>query len=413
MKAGDITNPDAVRYGKPLDGIRVLSVEQMQSMPYATQLMARLGAEVVKVEHPVRGDLGRGSTPAVTDADGRSMGATFLRNNMGKRSIGFDMKNHAARDLFLRLVPRFDVVCENYKPGTMESFGLGYDVVAGRHPQVVYCSISGFGNTIESPYGHWPAFAPIAEAMAGLYNMNRAADEPVKVSPVGALGDTGSGMFAVIGILAALRHRDATGQGQYVDISMYDCMVAFADLIPNYWSLGKDPRTPTEMINHGFPLSSGEEVIIQVGREAQFELFANAIGQPDFIADERFATRTGWLSNIDVLRAAVREWAGDRTPVQVADALAAAGIAAAPCFDAEAVVSDPHVAAHHMIVEFDRPGGGPPIMTPGNPVKLSKMSEGPETVPPRLGQHTDEILMAELGLSVGELTALRDAGAIG
>ncbi len=163
---------------------------------------------------------------------------------MGKRSIGLDMKNPAAKEVFLQLVPKFDVVCENYKPGTMESFGLGYDVVAATHPKVVYCSISGFGNTVESPYGHWPAFAPIAEAMAGLYNLNRRADEPIKVSPVGALGDTGSGMFAVIGILAALRHRDQTGEGQYVDISMYDCMVSFADLVPNYWSLGKDPRTP-------------------------------------------------------------------------------------------------------------------------------------------------------------------------
>ncbi len=193
MKAGEIANADAARYGKPLDGIRVLAVEQMQSMPYATQLLARLGAEVVKVEHPTRGDLGRGSTPGITDAAGRFAGATFLRNNMGKRSIGLDMKNSAAKDVFLRLVPKFDVVCENYKPGTMESFGLGYDVVSAAHPKVVYCSISGFGNTVESPYGHWPAFAPIAEAMAGLYNLNRRPDEPIKVSPVGALGDTGCG----------------------------------------------------------------------------------------------------------------------------------------------------------------------------------------------------------------------------
>jgi formyl-CoA transferase len=413
MNVGDITNPESQFRGKPLDGIRVLAVEQMQSMPYATQLLARLGAEVVKLEHPVRGDLGRGSTPAIDDPQGRAVGATFLRNNLDKRSVGFDMKNPRTRDLFLRLVPRFDVVCENFKPGTMNSFGLGYEAVAAANPRIVYCSISGFGNTTESPYGHWPAFAPIAEAMSGLYNINRADDEDIKVSPVGALGDTASGLYAVIGILAALRHRDSTGEGQYVDIAMFDCMVAFADLVVNYWSLGKDPRTPTEMINHGFPLADGSQVVVQVGREAQFELFARAVGHPEWLADERFSTRRGWLDNIEVLRAGVREWAGDRTPVQVADALASAGIAAAPSFEAADVVVDPHVANRHMIMEFPRPDGGPNVMLPGNPVKLSKVSEGPDVRPPWLGEHTDEVLRAELGLSDDELAELRGSGAIG
>ncbi|MEE9417086.1 MAG: CaiB/BaiF CoA-transferase family protein, partial [Acidimicrobiales bacterium] len=237
MKVGEVSDPGLSSNGKPLDGVRILAVEQMQSLPFATQLLARLGADVVKVEHPVRGDLGRGSQPSVPDSNGESVGATFLRNNLNKRSIGLNLKDPAAQDIFLALAPKFDVVAENFRPGAMVSFGLGYDQVAAASPEVIYLSVSGFGNSGDSPYTHWPAFAPVAEAMSGMYNVNRAADEPIKVSPAGALGDTGTGLFAAVGILAALRHRDRTGIGQHIDISMFDSMVSFADLVPNYLSL--------------------------------------------------------------------------------------------------------------------------------------------------------------------------------
>ena len=244
MKVGDITAAAQAGNGKPLDGIRVLAIEQMQSLPYATQLLARMGAEVVKIEHPVRGDLGRGSTPGVVDPEGRPVGGTYLRNNLNKRSVGMDLKNPAAIDLIRQMVPKFDVLAENLKPGTLAKMGLGYDDLAALHPGLIYLSVSGFGNLGESPYGHWPAYAPIAEAMGGLYAINRAEGENVKVSPVGALGDTGSGLYAVIGVLMALRQRDRHGHGQYVDIAMFDAMVAFGDMVPNYWSLGTDPRCP-------------------------------------------------------------------------------------------------------------------------------------------------------------------------
>src|SRR5437588_10389171 len=138
MQLGDIANPGAARYGKPLDGIRVLAAEQMQALPYATQLLARLGADVVKVEHPKHGESGRASTPAMTDPDGRAVGATYLRNNFNKRSVGIDLKLPEGRELFLALVPKFDVVAENFKPGTMDRMGLGYDVIAALHPRAVY-----------------------------------------------------------------------------------------------------------------------------------------------------------------------------------------------------------------------------------------------------------------------------------
>lgn len=397
----------------PLDGIRILAVEQMQALPFATQLLARLGADVVKVEHPTRGDLGRGSSPAATDENGASVGSTYLRNNSAKRSIGLDLANAEAKQVFLDLVPHFDVVAENFKPGGMAKFGLDHESVAAVHPGVVYVSISGFGNTVESPYGHWPAFAPIAEAMSGMYAFNRPRDEPVKVSPVGALGDTGSGLFAAVGLLAALRRKDRTGEGAYVDISMFDCMVAFADVVPNYFSMGRDPRDVPPLINHGFAVPAGE-VVVQVGRPHQFARLVETIGHPEWVGDDRFASPQGWVDHLEVLRAALAEWAGDRSTVEVAEALAAAGIAAAPVFEAGDLVDDPHVRARHMLTEIPRADGvKQPVLTPGNPVKLAGYDDSTASPPPTLGQHTDELLRAELGIDDDRLRELRGAGAIG
>lgn len=412
---GGVTDVPATppsRPAGPLSGVRILAVEQMQALPFATQLLARLGADVVKVEHPTRGDLGRGSMPAVTDETGASVGATYLRNNLCKRSIGLDLAHPEAKAIFLDLVPHFDVVAENFKPGGMTKFGLDYDAVAAVHPAVVYVSVSGFGNTVASPYGHWPAFAPIAEAMSGMYAFNRPADEPVKVSPVGALGDTGSGLFAAIGLLAALRQRDQTGGGAYVDISMFDSMVAFADIVPNYWSMGRDPRTVPPLINHGFAIAAGE-VVIQIGRPFQFARLAETIGHPEWIDDPGFADGQGWVDHLPQIRAALAVWAGDRTTIEVAELLAAAGIAAAPIFEGADLATDPHVIARHMLTEIPRTDGvAQPVLTPGNPVKLIGADDVTTTPPPTLGQHTDEVL-GELGISADRLAALRAAGAIG
>jgi crotonobetainyl-CoA:carnitine CoA-transferase CaiB-like acyl-CoA transferase len=397
----------------PLQGIRILAVEQMQALPFATQLLARLGADVVKVEHPVRGDLGRGSLPAVTDETGARVGATYLRNNSAKRSIALDLSDPLARDLFLDLVPRFDAVAENFKPGGMAKFGLDFEAVAARHPRVVYVSISGFGNTVPSPYGHWPAFAPIAEAMSGMYAFNRPRGEPVKVSPVGALGDTGTSLFAAVGLLSALRHRDRTGEGSYVDVAMFDCMVAFADVVPNYHSMGRDPRDVPLLINHGFPVASGE-IVVQVGRPHQFARFVTTIGRPELVDDTRFADPQGWVAHLGVLREAVATWAGDRSTVEVAQALAEGGVAAAPVFEAADVVDDPHLKARHMLTQIPRSDGvADPVLTPGNPVKLAGFDDSSPSPPPTLGQHTDAVLREELGLEDEELRRLRDSGAIG
>jgi len=155
MHLGDIGNAEAMANGKPLDGVRILALEQMQALPYATQLLARLGATVIKVEHPTGGDLGRGSLPAITDPQGRRIGATFMRNNLNKRSICVDLKSSEGRDLILRLAPRFDIVAENFKGGALAKMNLGYEDVRAVHPAVIYLSISGFGNTTATPYDGW------------------------------------------------------------------------------------------------------------------------------------------------------------------------------------------------------------------------------------------------------------------
>jgi crotonobetainyl-CoA:carnitine CoA-transferase CaiB-like acyl-CoA transferase len=266
---GEMANAGALGYGKPLDGVRVLAVEQMQALPFATQMLARLGAEVVKVEHPVHGESGRGATPAMLDPSGRKVGATYLRNNFNKRSVGIDLKASEGRELFLSLVPRFDVVAENFKPGTMDRMGLGYDTISGRHPRVVYVSISGFGNIGDSPYRDWPAYASVAEAMSGIYEYRSGSDRPPVTIPVGALGDISSALFGVIGVLAALRHRDRTGVGQYVDIAMYDAMIAMTDIVTNFWSMGVRDAVEDRLsvICEGFHASDGY-VVVQIGSPA-------------------------------------------------------------------------------------------------------------------------------------------------
>jgi formyl-CoA transferase len=418
VRLGSIANGESVAAGKPLTGVRILALEQMQALPYATQLLARLGADVIKVEHPDCGDLGRGSLPAMIDPQGRPVGATFLRNNLNKRSIGIDLKSPQGRDLVLRLAPRFDIVAENFKAGAMSRLGLGYEDITAVHPKVVYLSVSGFGNrqTVRgepSPYATWPAFATIVEAMSGIYELKRVGDHPPVVSPVGALGDIGSGLYAVIGVLAALRQRDATGKGQHVDIAMLDAMVAMTDIVTNLWSLGLRNGDVGPVIMHGFRAADGW-FVIQVGREAQFVALMDLIGRPELNDDPRFANRQGWVDHLeDVLRPAVEKWAADRTRLEACGVLTAAGIAAGPCTTAEELVTDTHVTARSMLVEVPRTDGIPePVLVPGNPVKISGVAEGPETRVPWLGEHTADVLAAELGLTAGEIAALRERAVI-
>jgi formyl-CoA transferase len=414
MRLGDTANAAALQYGRPLDGVRVLALEQMQALPYATQLLARLGADVVKVESPTGGDLGRSSLPAMKDPEGRQVGATFIRNNLNKRSICIDLKDARGRQLVLDLAPHFDVVAENFKAGAIKRLNLGYEDIAAVHPAGIYVSVSGFGNTVETPYGDWPAFASIVEAMSGIYAFMAKGDAAPVANPVGALGDISASLFATIGILAALRHRDRTGEGQYVDIAMFDSLVAMTDIVTNFWSMGLRGGDVGPLILTTFRASDGW-FVLQVVREFQFEALVDLVGHPEWRTDPRFGTRQGWMDHLESdLRPAIESWAKGRTKLQACADLSAAGLAAGPCFTDDEVVHDPHVAARNMLVEIPRPDGvEEPVLIPGNPVKLSKVAEGPESQMPWLGEHTDDVLSKDLGLSPAEIDRLRVEGVIG
>jgi crotonobetainyl-CoA:carnitine CoA-transferase CaiB-like acyl-CoA transferase len=416
MQLGETRNEDAQEFGKPLDGIRILALEQMQAVPFATQMLARLGAEVVKVEG-LDGESGRTAQPAAPDASGRPAGATFLRYNLSKESIAIDMKSDRGRELVLDLAGKFDVLVENLGPGRADRFGVGYGSVSSRHPHVIYASVTGFGASGDSPYAKWPAYAGVAEAMSGAYEFSRLPNQPPIINPMGGLGDTGTGMFAVIGILAALLHRACTGLGQLVDVSMLDSMLSIIDLPTNYWSLGTVSEPDVELrvpyILRAFRAKTGW-CMVQVSREHQFERLARMLGQEEWLTDERFANRFGWYDHWDdVIRPALEGWAEDLSILEAASALADAGIAAAPCFHPEDIVQDAHVEARGMLVQIPRfDSVEQPVLVAGNPVKLSRMTEGPERRPPVVGEHTSDVLRDLLDLDEEALAELHEDGIV-
>ncbi|MEC9000248.1 MAG: CaiB/BaiF CoA-transferase family protein [Actinomycetota bacterium] len=399
---------------RPLEGIRVLAVEQMAALPFATQLMARLGAEVVKVEHPAGGDSGRGSLPAVHDPDGRSVGATFLRNNLGKRSVCIDLKQPEGVDLVLRMATRFDVFGENFRAGTAERLGIGYEAVRSVHPAVVYLSVSGFGQDPASPYHDMGAYASIVEGMSGIYEFKRAPGRPPTANPVGALGDISSALFGTIGVLSALRHRDRTGVGQQVDVAMLDATVAMTDIVTNFHSMGVEREWGSGVgIVDTFAASDGH-FVLQCVREHHFTVLCTEIGRPELADDERLATRARWQDHMEgLLRPAIESWAGQRTVTEAVRALSGAGMACGPSLTPAQVVADEHLAVRNMLVETLPGDAEAPVLVPGNPVKLSGLSEEAEAPVPWLGEHTDEVLAAELDLGVDELVDLHDRGVIG
>ncbi|MFS3130760.1 CaiB/BaiF CoA transferase family protein [Nocardioides sp. Bht2] len=396
---------------KPFDGIRILAAEGMQALPFATQLLARMGAEVVKVERPGSGDSGRSSEPAMIDPHGRRVGATFLRNNLYKKSIVLDLKQPEGREIFAELAGGFDIVAENFTPGAMTRMGLGEAALRKRWPALIYLSVSGFGNAPGSPYRTWPAYAPVAEAMSGIYTWRDTGQAPI-VSPLGGVADIGTGMFATVGLLAALRLRDLTGQGQFVDIAMMDSMLAYTDVVSNFWSMDLHELPP--LLMHACRAADGW-FVLQVGREHQFARLADILGCPEWLEDARLATRAGWVEHFEsIIRPRIERWAGDRTKLEACASLAEAGIAAGPCLTGAEVVSDQHVAVRRMMTEIPRTDGvEKPVLMPGNPVKMSGLEDAEMGRVPWLGEHTDEVLSAELSLAAGDLDRLRAAGVIG
>jgi formyl-CoA transferase len=394
--------------------VRILAVEQMQAMPFATQLLSHLGADVVKVEHPRHGEAGRGAAPGLRDRDGREVGATYLRNNLGKKSVGLDLKRSEGVELLKRLVPHYDVVAENFKPGTMDRLGLGYDVLSALHPPLVYVSVSGFGNLRPTPYASWPAYAVVAEAMGGFYSFRPEAGRLPNIGVAGALGDIGSALFAAVGTLAALHGRRETGRGRHVDVAMLDAMISIMDMVPFNPSIGieDDSLSAWPGICTAFAAKDGL-FVVQVGREHQFERLAVAVGHPEWLEDPRLATREGWRDHLEeLIRPGVEAWARDRDKLEASRELAEQGIVAGPSNTAKDLFADAHVREHDMVLAVPKPGGGEPIRVSGNPIKLSEEERSVAKPWPTLGEHTEEVLGADLGLGADEIALLRKAGVV-
>jgi len=403
---------------RPLEGLRILSAEQMISLPHATQLLSLLGAEVLKVE-PLGGESGRHGRPQIEEEDGSRTGSTFARNNLGKSTVSLDLKSETGRALFLDLAGQVDAVCENFRPGAVDKLGIGYQAVRERNPSVIYVSISGFGNRMDppSPYRERSAYAPVVEAMAGLYEYAREGDAMPRLASAGALGDTGPALYAVIGLLSALHERERTGQGTHVDVAMYDAMIALADVV-HLASVGVEPSRATRGIGilDSFRADDGW-FTIEVVREPHFPRFCDAVEQPDWKQDPRLATRAGWAEHLeDVIRPAVEAWASGRSKHEAAAALAAYGVAAGPVNAASDIASDPHVQARGLVHRFDRTDGGPPVDIVGSP--LDFLGEETEAAPPPrrwpgLGAQSERVLSEWLGLSSERIAELKREGVVG
>ena len=382
----------------PLAGLRVIDLTQVLSGPFATMLLADLGADVVKVEPP-GGDVARQWGPHVPGNGPDGYGGYFASVNRNKRSVVLDLKQDAGRERLLALLAGCDVLVENFRVGVMDRLGLPYEVLHERFPALVYASIRGFGDprTGPSPYADWPAFDIIAQAMGGLLGITGSDPEhPVKVGP--GIGDIFPGALSALGILAAVRHAEATGEGQLVDVAMYDSVLSMTERIVYQYSMtGTSPQpqgnTHPLLCPYGVVATATGFVTVAAPSDHHWRQLSELIGRPDLAGDPRFATNQARLAHADQVYAVVESWS---STLPTAGVLAVLGgrIPCGPVNSAADIAVDPHVAAREMIVRVDHPAGGT-IDIAGSPIKLTATPADGFVRAPLLGEHTDQVL-AEL-----------------
>ena len=383
----------------PLDGVRVLDLTAMLAGPYATMLLADLGADVVKVEPP-RGDLTRDVGPFRAGAGEGRLGGYFQSVNRGKRSVVLDLKSPEGRDRLRQLVAHADVVAENFSAGVMERLGLGYETLAAINPRLVYAAIRGFGDprTGESPYVSWPAFDVVAQAMGGFLSVTgTAGGGPVKSGP--GIGDIFPAALLALGIVAAVRHAERTGEGQFVDVAMYDAVLSLTERIVYQHSCTGDVPRPQ---GNGHPLlcpfdifpTADGWVAIAAPTDSHWRKVAEAIGRPEMGTDERYRTNTARLAHAAEVRAAIEEWLQPRTTDDVVAALGGR-VPIGPVHDVAAIFADPHVAARRMLVDLDDPGSDRPITVAGEAIKFGRTPAEPSRRGPLLGEDHPEAVLAE------------------
>jgi crotonobetainyl-CoA:carnitine CoA-transferase CaiB-like acyl-CoA transferase len=385
----------------PLDGITVLDLTRVLSGPYCTMLLADMGARVIKIEQPGKGDDTRAWGPPFLDGES----TYFLSINRNKESVTLDFKHPEGRAALDRLIAKSDVIVENFRPGTLTKVGLDYQALAAGHPRLVYCSVSGFGHT--GPRSKQPGYDAVIQAEGGLMSITGAADGPPYRLGV-AIADVVSGMFAAYGVAMALFARERTGRGQEVDIAMLDSVAALLTYqAGNYFASGKVPsrlgnRHPSIVPYETFEASDGE-FVLAVGNDEQWRRFCAVAGLPD---EERFATNRQRVTQYDELRPFVADVFRAQPRQFWIDRLTAAGVPCGSVRNLQELFDDPQLGAREMITQLEHATIGPLKML-GVPVKLSGTPGSVRTPPPMLGQHTDAVLARDLGYSADAIAGLR------
>jgi CoA:oxalate CoA-transferase len=390
-----------------LQGIRILDLTRVLVGPYATMVLADLGADVIKIEMPLRGDDAREFGPFL---NGES--AYFMSLNRNKRSMTLNLKSEAGKQVFLELVEKVDVVVENFRPGAMERLGLSYENLKAVNPELIYAAASGFGQS--GPYSQRPAYDAVVQAMGGIMSITSPVPNgpPTRVGT--SIGDITAGLFTAIGILAALRHRDKTGQGQMVDVSMLDCQVAILEnAIARYLVTGEIPhptgnRHPSIAPFEPFDTLDGQ-IMLAVGNDAIWNKLCEVLDLPDLVNHPLYLTNDLRNQNEATLKPVLADIINGRKTTEWQEIFDEAGIPNGPINTIDRVVEDPQVQSREMIVEVEHPTAGR-MKIPGIPIKLSESPGKVAVCAPCLGEQTNEILAEVLGYSEDKIVSLRSEG---
>jgi len=399
-----------------LSGTRVVDLTQMLAGPYCTMMLADQGAEVIKVE-PVGGEATRQFGPFPADDTARHFGGYFQSTNRNKSSIGLDLKQPEGRDILIAMIRNADILVENFRAGVMDRLGLSYEVLARENPRLVYAAIRGFGDprTGVSPHVDRPAFDVVAQAMGGAMGITGPdAETPLKIGP--GVGDIFPAALAAFGILAAYHHAQRTGQGQFVDVAMYDGIVSLCErAIYQYSYTGLSPvpegnQHPILCPFGVFPAADGQ-VTIGCPRDSFWAELVTIMGHPELARDPRFLTNNSRLAHRAETVAIVEGWTRSRTKTEISAALGTR-VPFGPVNTAADIYADPHLAARGMLAVVEHPGSANPVTIASTPVRMTLTQGGVQRRAPLAGEHTDEVLTA-LGIDTGTIERLRASGTIG
>lgn len=393
---------------KPLDGLRVIDLTRVLAGPFCTMLLADMGADVIKIENPVGGDDSRAFGPYK-----QGLSAYYMGLNRSKRSVTLNLKNEKAKEMLKALVRDADIVVENFKPGTMNKLGLGYEVLREVNPGIIYAASSGFGQT--GPYSPRAAYDLIIQGMSGFMSITGFdAGHPVKAGS--SIADIFAGVFTTIGILAALEHRRKTGAGQMVDVAMLDCMVAtLENALATFDCTGKSPEPIGNVHRSIAPFASFRtadgQVNVCAGNDELWRRFCEVIGMETYVSDPRFADNKVRVANFGELAPLINERMERKTTAEWTAILDDVKVPCGPIMNLQQVAEDPHIKAREMIVELMHPVVGK-LLVPGVPIKFSETPASISSAAPALGEHNEEIFGALLGMSGAEIAELKEKGAI-